>query len=73
MKEFNVIKSIKAQKELCDKNGYPHFAPENGICYNCNRYIYLPYDEKKEIGVSVEKATTELITSCPHCHISYCE
>ena len=73
MKEFDVNKSIKAQKELCDKKNYPHFAPMNGICYNCNRCIYLPYDEKKEIGVSVDKATNELITGCPHCHISYCE
>lgn len=59
------------------------FAPENGICYCCHRQIYSNVkirvrdwrDGKiKEIeskGISVERASTELTTGCPHCHRSF--
>lgn len=55
---------IAAQKELCNKNDYPHFAPGDGNCFRCHNNIY----DK----ISLEKAKTQLITGCPHCNYSYC-
>lgn len=59
------------------------FAPQNGICYNCHKQIYdnaiikqrnWETGELEEVvskGISVEKASTELTTGCPHCHRSF--
>ena len=85
MNEYNVSKAIKAQEELCKKEGYPDFAPHSGVCWNCRRNIYevvehdrkdcygSPTGEKFTTGISVEKAGTELVTGCPHCNRSYCD
>jgi hypothetical protein len=58
---------IKAQSDYCVKEQLPHFAPPNGICWNCKRQIY-----DKESGFKLERAQSELITGCSHCHRSYC-
>ena len=65
----------KAQKDYCKENKEPHFAPENGICWKCNRNIYQNYDRGNVItdGVTLESASKHLITDCPHCHRSYCD
>ena len=55
----------KAQKEYCDENRLPHFAPKSGRCYRCNKQIYELID--------LEKASNTLITGCPHCHYSFCD
>lgn len=73
---FSVLVSMAAQKRYCEEKGYPHFAPNNGICWKCNQQIYA--EGKNCIGnlskgISVEKAGSELITGCPHCNWSYCE
>lgn len=59
------------------------FAPQDGICYNCHKQIYdnaivkqrnWKTGELEEVvskGISVEKASTELTTGCPHCHRSF--
>ena len=60
-----IEQKIKAQKDYTDRTGYPHFAPNDGICWDCGKQIY----EK----ITMEKATTELITGCPRCNRSYCE
>jgi len=74
IKTFNVQKSIAAQKALQKEKGYPDFAPANGICYDCKRQIYAEIEQGGyKTGVSVERASGELITGCPHCHHSYCE
>ncbi|MBE8712560.1 hypothetical protein C4F49_02545 [Sphingobacterium sp. KB22] len=74
MKNFDIPLSIKSQKEFCDKTNSPHFAPLDGKCYACKSQIY---EEKKQgsffTGVSVDKASTQLITGCPHCYRSYCD
>ena len=54
-----------AQKSYCKTKGLPHFAPTNGICWNCRNNIF-----KK---ISFYQAATTLITGCPHCHRSYCD
>lgn len=56
--------AIKAQADLCAKDGLPHFAPRNGVCWSCHRSIYE--------GAGAEDGKT-FITGCPHCHRSYCD
>ena len=74
MAEFNVSKASKAQKELQTAKNYPDFAPSSGRCYSCNRNIYDEIDHGTyKTGISVERASKELITGCPHCHRSYCD
>ena len=72
--EYNITKSTSAQNQLQGENGYPDFAPSNGICYKCRRNIYEQSNHKGHVtGVTVEQAATDLITGCPHCNISYCD
>lgn len=85
MKEYNVQKSVEAQRKYCEENKLPHFAPGTGRCYKCNKNIYEATEREqrnwqtKEItgsymqGISVEQASSELITGCPHCNRSYCD
>lgn len=82
-KIFDVAKSIAAQKEIIRKGveskQLPEwlksgFAPANGICYRCKRNIYSEVNHGNySTGISVERATNELITGCPHCNASYCD
>jgi uncharacterized Zn finger protein (UPF0148 family) len=55
----------KMQRIHCEKNGYPQFAPPDGVCYWCGRQIY----DK----ISEAVAQNNLITGCPWCYHSYCE
>jgi hypothetical protein len=82
--EYNISESVKAQSEYCKKTGAPHFAPRGGSCWKCNRNIYSPVERVQKLfttdeevkyttGITVEKATTQLVTGCPHCNISYCD
>jgi len=72
---FDIAKSCEAQTKLCVEKDYPHFAPMDGRCYACHRNIYAEIDNGNgyKSGHSFEKASTGLITGCPHCHTSYCE
>lgn len=79
-KIFDVEKSIEAQKRYCRENGDLIFAPKDGICWRCRRNIYEKHTKETiflgeiEIittGIDVEKASTELITGCPHCNKSF--
>lgn len=73
---FDIKKACEAQAKLCREEEYPHFAPFSGTCWDCNRNIYTKiYNERwnTNSGISVEKASTSLITGCPHCHRSYCD
>lgn len=73
-KDFNVSESIKGQKEYCIKNEAPDFAPSNGVCWKCHNNIYKPIKNRGYVsGITTEKAKTELVTGCPHCHRSYCD
>ena len=66
-REFYNLPEVKAQREYCDAHYLPHFAPQDGYCYSCGRYIYGPN------GYSLEQASTRLITGCPFCNASYCD
>ena len=70
MEHFNSSEARKAQDKYCDRESYPHFAPRDGICVNCNKDIYT---EQDKTGISVEKAGTTLITVCQHCSWSFCD
>lgn len=56
---------IEAQKEYCHSEPAPHFAPEDGFCWSCGEQIYT--------RISKERASSDLITGCPHCCRSYCD
>ena len=61
--EHNIEKAKALQKKFCTLSGFPHFAPEDGICYKCGRQIY----EK----ITTEEAESKLITGCPHCDSTF--
>ena len=73
----------KAQEEYCKDKSLPDFVPYLGICFNCGRSIFnIIHHEYKnplngkvdsyETGYTVEYASRFHITSCPHCHKSFC-
>ena len=73
---YDVRTSIICQDNYCEKNGLPHFAPYDGVCYSCHKNIYSPrlIDGTDEYsGIPTYKAGCQLITGCPHCHYSFCE
>lgn len=73
-KTFDIEASKAAQKKLQQEKGWPDFAPASGICYDCKRQIYAELETGYgKTGISLERASSELITGCPHCHHSYCE
>jgi len=65
MENNEIEEKRAAQKAYTIKEQLPHFAPTDGVCWNCGKQIYT--------GISLEKASTQLITGCPHCHRSYCD
>lgn len=74
MSEFDKNKSIEAQKKYCKEKRYPHFAPSGGHCWSCGRNIYEPKENKYgTTGITLEQASNQLVTGCPHCHRSYCD
>lgn len=60
-----VLEKIQAQKNYCQENKVPYFAPGNGICWKCRKQVYN--------AITMESASTQLITGCPYCHRSYCD
>lgn len=56
----------RRQTRYCRDNKLPEFAPSDGNCFNCRRYIY---DDAK----TADSADKELITGCPFCHRTYCD
>jgi hypothetical protein len=71
---FDVKKACDAQSEYCKAHEYPHFAPGDGRCYDCGKNIYQQIIKGDwSSGYSVERASSELITGCPHCYHSYCD
>lgn len=67
-KTFDIQKSVSAQKKYAEEKKAPHFAPMNGVCFRCKKQIYCKISER---GHSLETASTELITGCPHCNYSF--
>lgn len=47
---FDVAKAREAQEKYCKNTDAPHFAPETGRCWKCNRNIYEQYGWKVEQG-----------------------
>lgn len=67
--------SSELQAEYCRINQYPLFAPSNGRCSACGENIYGSVQTPTGIhkGYSKEEAATRHITSCPHCHHTFCD
>lgn len=74
---YDISKATKAQEKYCMEKGYPHFAPRNGICWDCRQNIYSENGRtrygKETHGISVESAGNHLIIGCPFCNRSYCD
>ena len=72
---FDPAKAAAEQEKYCSETERPLFAPHDGICYNCGRNIYLPTNGPRGavLGITVEEASTRLVTGCPHCHYSFVE
>lgn len=54
-----------AQQKYAKEKKLPLFAPLSGKCWSCGRNIYN--------AISLEEASTRLITGCPYCHRTYCD
>ena len=65
LESYLIHQKRKAQIEYCKKMEVPRFAPLKGHCFSCKRQIYD--------RIKYEKAANTLITSCPFCHVSYCD
>lgn len=74
---YNIPEAVKAQEKYCMEKEYPHFAPYSENCFRCGQNIYSEKGRtrsgKERNGISVERASKELITGCPFCNWSYCE
>jgi len=72
---YDTEKAIAAQNQYCAEKGFPHFAPHTGRCYRCGRDIYseIEHPTGRKTGITVERASHELITGCPHCNYSFCD
>ena len=61
----DIKERIKAQSELCKKDNFPMFAPQDGFCWSCGKQIFTERNDWR--------ARNEHITGCPECHRSYCD
>lgn len=62
---------IEAQKKYAQKNKTLWFAPSNGICFSCGKNIF--HSTQWSQGITLEMATNEIITGCPHCFRTFCD
>ena len=69
---YNVGRACAAQAKYLRDTNTPDFPPANGRCWRCGNNIYEQIDHgTHKTGISVEEASSRLITGCPHCHRSY--
>lgn len=76
---YNTIKAIEAQAKFCEEKDIHTLHLEwcvlevqQADISACKRKCYSG-EEIEKPGISVERASRELITGCPHCNWSYCE
>lgn len=55
--------ALEAQRAACARAKMPQFAPSNGVCWSCRRWIY------GEGGANPKSP----VTGCPFCMRSYCD
>lgn len=74
---YNIKEAIKAQDWYCRTKILPHFAPDDGVCWDCRQNIYSEKGKtrcgKETNGITVESAAGHLITGCPFCNRTYCD
>lgn len=84
---YNIQEACEAQKQYVMNYAKNHpqdifadmfakgegFAPKSGCCWRCSRNIYAEATINGRIskGYSVERASKEMITGCPHCYASF--
>lgn len=57
---------LNAQSRYCEQSRNPEFIPFDGKCFRCGKNIF---DGDK--GYTYLQASSELITGCPYCHMSF--
>lgn len=57
-------KKVLAQQVYCKAHKLPNFAMD-GRCYGCGANVFD--------FVTLEEASSSLITGCPNCHTSFCD
>ena len=62
--EDHILK-LGAQMKFCKETGNPLFVPVGEKCHHCSKLIWE--------NISLEQASSKLITSCPNCWTSWCE
>ena len=72
---FDPKEAFEAQEQFCSDHDIPYFAPESGYCARCGSNIFMEVTrpDGTRSGIPVEGAGLMLITSCPHCHYSFCD
>jgi hypothetical protein len=66
MVEYDIQKSIQAQKKLCEEKGYPDFTPSGGVCWACKKNIYEPLGRKRGQSSSwIGRTGYRRVESCP--------
>ena len=63
---YCIKEAVAAQEKYCEKHDVPNFALQ-GYCFRCGQNVY------SKGGYSVNYASSNLVTSCPWCHTSFCE
>ncbi len=58
-----ITEKINAQNKYQEDNNFPDFPPKDGRCFRCGKQIFE--------AISLEKASSELITGCPYCFWSF--
>jgi len=83
--QYDTRLAVIAQEDYCRKKNLPVFAPADGVCPFCLTNIYSSSFRScpdsvggagvtgTYSGIPVYKAANSLITSCPHCHRSFCD
>ena len=61
--EYDVLKSLEAQRDLCKNEKIPLFAPYSGICFFCSKQIYTV--------INLKIASEQHIVTCPNCQKSF--
>lgn len=62
---------IRSQIKFCKDHKKLVFIPWDSRCYSCGKNIFADYDGSK--GYPLDRAGSQLITGCPHCHRTFCD
>lgn len=68
--DLELKEACGAQTQYIKMSMSPNFAPSDGICFRCHKNIYQDFIRN---GWDLSRASSSLITGCPHCNYSFCD